>query len=358
MKFLVAAIILCSLSLEVTGFVESIYQFGDSLNDVGNAILLPTIGPTLPAARPPYGESLPGKKPTGRWSDGLLIVDRIAELLNVPLLPPYLSNPNGPFPNGVNFAVAGAAALNFSVLSSQGIRPLFPVPGLQDQIGWFKSYLSTQCSTFTDCCSYLSSSLFVIGEIGVNDINSAITSGKTYQEIMEFVPLVVNATLQAIRDVIALGARKIAVAGNLPIGCQQFTMLDYNNSAAAGPYDADGCLQNPNKIATYLNQLLVSGIFNLTVDFPGVKVVYLNYYDAFQGLVQIPAAFGFDPKTVFQPCCGNGVLSDADVFCGGAEAALCGDPDEFISWDGYHLTQAAYSKIAEYLTLPVLSAAL
>lgn len=53
--------------------LDSIYQFGDSIADTGNLVREPGIGPTLPAARLPYGETY--GRPTGRWSDGLLIID-------------------------------------------------------------------------------------------------------------------------------------------------------------------------------------------------------------------------------------------------------------------------------------------
>ena len=52
---------------------DSLYQFGDSISDTGNLIRVPGVGPTLPAARFPYGQTI--GRPTGRWSDGLLIID-------------------------------------------------------------------------------------------------------------------------------------------------------------------------------------------------------------------------------------------------------------------------------------------
>ncbi|CAK9158607.1 unnamed protein product [Ilex paraguariensis] len=57
---------------------EYIYQFGDSLADTGNLIRQSaTTGKTVAAAHLPYGESFPGWA-TGRWSDGLLIIDFVA----------------------------------------------------------------------------------------------------------------------------------------------------------------------------------------------------------------------------------------------------------------------------------------
>lgn len=62
---------LCNaISLKDCGF-DSIYQFGDSFSDTGNLIIE---NPTSLCARLPYGEAL-FSQPTGRCSDGLLVVD-------------------------------------------------------------------------------------------------------------------------------------------------------------------------------------------------------------------------------------------------------------------------------------------
>ncbi|CAK9154330.1 unnamed protein product [Ilex paraguariensis] len=57
---------------------EYIYQLGDSLSDTGNLIREGTTEETMAAAHLPYGESFHGE-PTGRWSNGLLIIDFIVE---------------------------------------------------------------------------------------------------------------------------------------------------------------------------------------------------------------------------------------------------------------------------------------
>lgn len=56
---------------------DRVFSFGDSLTDTGNARhLSPTGGG--PASRPPYGETF-FRRPTGRASDGRLVVDFIGE---------------------------------------------------------------------------------------------------------------------------------------------------------------------------------------------------------------------------------------------------------------------------------------
>jgi hypothetical protein len=56
---------------------DRVFSFGDSLTDTGNALHLSPTG-AGPASRPPYGETF-FRRPTGRASDGRLVVDFIGE---------------------------------------------------------------------------------------------------------------------------------------------------------------------------------------------------------------------------------------------------------------------------------------
>lgn len=58
--------------------IDKIYQLGDSFSDTGNLMIEM---PLTPAARLPYGETF-FKKPTGRFSNGLLMIDFIGMLFN------------------------------------------------------------------------------------------------------------------------------------------------------------------------------------------------------------------------------------------------------------------------------------
>ena len=56
---------------------DRVFSFGDSLTDTGNALhLSATAGG--PASRPPYGETF-FRRPTGRSSDGRLVIDFLGE---------------------------------------------------------------------------------------------------------------------------------------------------------------------------------------------------------------------------------------------------------------------------------------
>ncbi|KAG6733160.1 hypothetical protein I3842_01G212900 [Carya illinoinensis] len=87
----------------------SLFIFGDSFLDAGNNNYINTT--TLDQANFwPYGETF-FKFPTGRFSDGRLVSDFIAEYAKLSLIPPFLQPGNPHYLNGVNFASAGAGAL-------------------------------------------------------------------------------------------------------------------------------------------------------------------------------------------------------------------------------------------------------
>ncbi|KAI5331724.1 hypothetical protein L3X38_021850 [Prunus dulcis] len=79
--------------------------------------------------------------PTGRCSDGCLVIDFIAEFLGLPLVPPYLESQSfnqsvQNFEGGVNFAVVGATTLDaaFLFLKQRGI--LIHIPTTLLEFNW------------------------------------------------------------------------------------------------------------------------------------------------------------------------------------------------------------------------------
>lgn len=122
------------------------FSFGDSITDTGNQV---SFFPTAPAARPPYGETFFGH-PTGRSSDGRLILDLIAAGLGLPFVPPYLAH-GGSFGGGANFAVAGATALDAGFFHDRdipGAGSKFPLnTSLDVQLAWFESLMPSLCGT-------------------------------------------------------------------------------------------------------------------------------------------------------------------------------------------------------------------
>lgn len=336
---------------EITCPFDSIYQIGDSTSDTGNLIRVPSVGPIVPAARLPYGETFPGS-PTGRWSDGRLIIDYIAMKLGLPLLNPYL-NGNASFNNGVNFAVAGATALNTSFLAARGVVVPSIFTPLSGQLDWLRRYLNSVCSTPSECSNRLKTALIVLGDIGNNDIDYGLSQKRTLEEIRAYVPFIPQAIANATREIIRLGATKIVVPGTFPLGCLPINLVLFPNGAK----DDQGCLKNINELSVYFNNLLQKALTLLRLEFPSVIIIYADYYNAFQYIFRNAPALGFDRTTLLKACCGAGgqYNFDKNRSCGSAGVPVCPNPARYIQWDGDHLTQEAHRHISEFLIPQILA---
>ncbi|XP_027069869.1 acetylajmalan esterase-like [Coffea eugenioides] len=332
---------------------DSLYQFGDSISDTGNLIRVPGVGPTLPAARFPYGQTI--GRPTGRWSDGLLIIDFTAMDLHLPLLNPYLDR-NASFNNGVNFAVAGSTALDFVFFTARGIVVPIVTSPLGVQVNSFKQYLSSICSSPTECSTKLRQSLFWVGEIGGNDINYAFTQGKSLQEIRTYIPSITQAIINNTRQIIQLGAKRIVVPGNFPLGCIPVA-LNFVSNASSLEFDEFGCSRSFNDLARYQNSYLQTALNSLRKEFPDAVIVYADFYGSFRSVLTRARFLGFDAGSLLQACCGIGGPYNYDMnrACGSPGVPVCPNPRRFIHWDGLHLTQEAYRRISEFLIPDILS---
>ncbi|CAN7069774.1 unnamed protein product [Brassica rapa subsp. trilocularis] len=331
--------------------INSIYQFGDSIADTGNLIRNGPIGAKSHAASFPYGQTY-FQQATGRCSNGQLMIDYLARRLQLPLLNPYLNvNTTQPssFSNGVNFAVAGSTALNSSFFTSRNLHVPATNTPLSTQLSWFKSHLRSTCHN----PSCLKQSLVMMGEIGGNDYNYGFFQGKSTEEIRSYIPHVVGAIAAAAREVIRAGAVNVVVPGNFPVGCFPIYLTSFpvNDPKA---YDDKGCLIRLNEFAMDHNNQLQEAISSLQKEFPGVVIVYGDYYNAFQYVLR--GSVGFDKSVALKSCCGigGGYNYDGKRQCGAVGVPVCQNPDKFISWDGVHLTQKAYRFMSKFLNYKIL----
>ncbi|KAK6230284.1 hypothetical protein QUC31_001802 [Theobroma cacao] len=354
-----------TIVLHVNGCFTSIFSFGDSLTDTGNLLQLSLLESSKLSHFdfPPYGRTF-FHSPTGRCSDGRLVIDFVAEGLGLPFLPPYFGGQNGRpknFQKGVNFAVVGATALDDAFFKERGIKNPFTNVSLGVELGLFKEVLPSLCSSSSDCKELLRESLIVMGEIGGNDYNYAFEEGKNPEEIREFVPLVVHTISSAINELIELGAVTFLVPGNLPIGCSP-AYLTYFQGSDKGEYDPlTGCLTWLNQFSEYHNELLQQELDQIRELHPHVNIIYADYYNIAMRFYHFPDQFGFT-KTIVA-CCGRGVPYNysSSMACGDPPLRTsCDDPSSYVSWDGVHFTEATYRWISkamlkELFTIPYIN---
>lgn len=316
--------------------IDKIYQLGDSLSDTGNRMVE---DPLDLCGSLPYGQNF-FLGPTGRCSDGMLMIDHIALAAGVPLLNPYLKG-NANFTHGVNFAVAGSTALSATALGEKDIMLLVTNSTLGIQLEWMSTYFASQCNTDINCTpGSLKHALFMVGETGGNDYNFALAQGKSTQEAKNLVPDVVEIIKDAVRRVIDLGATKVIVPGNFPIGCFPafLTMFKSKNESA---YDQHQCLKELNNFAAFHNEYLQQAIITLQEENPATTIVYGDYYNAFKWLLYNAPHLGIDATSALVACCGS------------SNVPICSYPEQYISWDGVHLTQKAYSVLSKWLVADI-----
>ena len=300
----------------------------------------------------PYGQTI--HHPTGRCSDGLLMIDHIANFFHLPLLNPYLDQ-QANFTFGVNFAVAGSTALDTSSLTAKGIISPATNSSLSVQLGWFRSHLHSLCGDNLDCKeSMVRKSLVMMGEVGGNDYNYALLEGKPMEQIYQMVPEVVRAIKEAVEEVINMGAIRIVVPGNFPIGCMPIylSLFEAHQDPRMRMYDELNCLKGLNEFARFHNEHLKEAMRELRKEHRNVAVVYGDYYYGLRWIIKNAVSLGFNNDGLQKTCCGvgnNKYNFNLTRMCGYEGTTICENPNERYSWDGIHLTQHAYLHMAQWL---------
>ncbi|XP_077212834.1 GDSL esterase/lipase At3g48460-like [Tasmannia lanceolata] len=290
------------------GMFSKIYAFGDSSTDTGNCIEL------LPYLNPPYGMTTFGK-PSGRWSDGYLVLDFLAKELSLPYVPPYL-NKSSDFSHGVNFAYAGSTAIDYEFYVEHNATKALPIQitnSLQTQLDWFNEFIDrVECAGKcpAQCKAIMEGTLFWVGTMGGNDyrrINGTSISPITLREIA------VANVIHLVQDLLDKGAKYIVVQG-----------------PAAQGYELD--------VATH-NALLQQQLDQVREQNPGATILFADFIRALTDNVMNAKKKGFnDPGLI---CCGN-----EKIHCGRPGAPVCADPSKYMAWDGVHATEALNALLA------------
>ncbi|KAK7332023.1 hypothetical protein VNO80_28769 [Phaseolus coccineus] len=345
--------LLLILSTTVTASFSSLFSFGDSLTDTGNLNFISSLQ-SPNCLLPPYGQTY-FHRPTGRCSDGRLILDFLADSLRLPYLEPYLGFKNGALKQGnteqgMNFAVAGASALDRGFFEEKG----FTVDAtgnfsLRVQLDWFKELLPSLCNSSSGCKNVIGNSLFIVGEIGGNDYGYPLSKTTAFGDLVPYIPQVVSVIKSVIRELIDLGAVTFMVPGMLPLGCNSAYLTRFETTDKE-EYDQVGCLKWLNTFYEYHNELLQIELNQLRGLYPHTNIIYADYFNAALQLYKFPEQFGFGGN-VLKVCCGvDGPYNYNDTCkCGEAGVVACDDPSQYVSWDGYHMTEAAYRWIATAL---------
>ncbi|ESQ45709.1 hypothetical protein EUTSA_v10010448mg [Eutrema salsugineum] len=321
-----------------------IFAFGDSFTDTGNSRAGEGPAGFGHLSSPPYGMTY-FRRPTNRYSDGRLTIDFVAQSMNLPFLPPYLSlrstnggNGTAKDTHGVNFAVSGATVIKHAYFVKNNLTLDMTPQSIETQLGWFEKYLETLGTN--QKVSLLKDSLFWIGEIGVNDYAYTVGSTVSSATIRK---LSISTYIMFLENLLKKGVKHMLIQGHPATGCLTLAM------SLAGEDDRDdlGCVKSVNNQSYTHNLALKSRLRQLRIKYPKATIVYADYWNAYRAVIQSPRKYGITEK--FKACCGVGEPYNFQVFqtCGSAEATACKDPSRYINWDGVHLTEAMYKVMAD-----------
>ncbi|KAK1398682.1 GDSL esterase/lipase [Heracleum sosnowskyi] len=318
---------------------SSILVFGDSLVDTGNNNFLPLS--VLKANHYPYGESFPGGIATGRFSDGKLMSDFLAEALGLKQTVPPFTDPNLPqseLPTGVCFASAGSG-YDDTTSETQVI------PVTQQYQTHFKSYKQRLIGMVGElnAKNILQNSL-VFSVAGSNDValNYYANPAAIYFHgtMDEYQNALIDNIQTFIKSLYEDGCRNMAIAG-LPPVCNP---LDLGGLI--------GCLFNKGSDANVYNTKLQAMLTELQPTLPGSKLVYADIFTPMEELALNPFLHGIQ-YPIGPGCCGNGLFPRMGPTCD-IYAPLCGNPSNHFFWDAVHPTQTVYRYMSDYLITNVL----
>ncbi|XP_030527232.2 GDSL esterase/lipase EXL3-like [Rhodamnia argentea] len=322
--------------------VPAVIVFGDSIVDAGNNNNMLTL---VKCDFPPYGEDFQGGISTGRFCDGKVPSDLMAEQLGIKDTVPAYLDPNlqnQDLVTGVTFASGGS-----------GYDPLTPklvsVISMSDQLGLFKEYI-VRLKGFVGeekANFILAKSLYMVVS-GSDDIANNYFTARVRQlqyDVPGYTDLMVGLASNFLQDLYDLGARRIAVFSAPPIGC-----VPSQRTLAGGA--VRGCAEEHNAAAQSFNTKLSSKIDSLNGKLPHSKMVYIDVYNPLLDLIKFPQKHGF--MVADKGCCGTGNIEVA-ILCNKLTPSTCTDVSDYVFWDSYHPTEKAYKTLVAPLITKYLN---
>ncbi|KAM3323943.1 GDSL esterase/lipase [Capsicum chacoense] len=305
-----------------SAMVPAMFIFGDSLIDNGNNNNLASLAK---ANYFPYGIDFNGG-PTGRFSNGLTMVDVIAELLGLPLIPAYSQASGDQMRFGINYASAAAGILDNTGRNFVGRIPF------NQQITNFENTLNQirNNNGATDVAEALAKSIFFVG-MGSNDyLNNYLMPNyntKNQYNAQGYANLLTQQYNQQLIRLYNLGARKFVIGGVGLMGCIPSILAQSPNGA---------CSEEVNQLVLPFHNNVRSMLTNLNTNLPGFKFSYINIRNMFQDLLTNSQQYGFSEVNL--GCCGVG-RNRGQITCLPFQTP-CSNREQYIFWDAFHPTEA------------------
>ncbi|KAL4178812.1 hypothetical protein AMTRI_Chr13g117030 [Amborella trichopoda] len=318
----------------VNGERVKLFVFGDSTVDCGTNNYINTSMENQ-ANYFPYGDNGFFGHPTGRFSDGRVAPDFIAELANLPLIPPYLQK-KVDHSNGANFASGGAGVLKGT---NEGL-----VVDLETQVAQFMDLVERykiKLGHF-EAKQMVSNAVYYVS-IGSNDYLVGYLPDSEAQQLYtgdEFRDFVIGNLSAQIQILYNCGARKFLLSSVADLGCLPGIRALTNGT----------CLESATYLSVSHNTALEKLLTNLTSKLADFKYIVFDLFAFLTVRTENPQKYGF--IEALEACCGTGPFRGLDT-CGGkngvAEYHLCPDSAVHMWFDAYHCTESVHRQVGQTL---------
>lgn len=360
---LVVSISVVPLCASISLNYPAIFNFGDSNSDTGN--MLAGKGGVLHA---PYGRNF--RSPSGRFSDGRLVVDFLAKKMGLPYLNPYLESTGAPnFRRGCNFAAAGSTILpakgdsfcpfSFDIQVLQFIRFKARVAELRARSRRHSHSRRRRRRTVNRLSllpreEYFEKGVYMF-DIGQNDVGGVFWSNKTQDQILAWISTVIDSFEQGLEELYSNGALNFWIHNTGPVGCLPETLSYFGSTTNRSNVDEFGCLKDHNEADKVFNLQLAQLCNKLQRKWPEANITYVDIYSIKYGLIANHTQHGFEESLM--GCCGYGgppTNFNSSIPCGSMvvlkgetfRSNLCHNSTKYLSWDGTHYGQSANRFVA------------
>ncbi|XP_057821548.1 GDSL esterase/lipase At2g04570 isoform X2 [Cryptomeria japonica] len=323
------------VEVDAKQLAPAVIVFGDSTVDPGNNNHISTL---IRSNFPPYGKDFPGHNPTGRFCNGRLPTDFLAEGLGIKeAVPPYLDPrlKDQDLLTGVSFASAGTGYDN---ATSRSVIPMWK------EVEYFKEYKIKleRIAGIEEANNILNKAIFVVSA-GSNDfienyyVNPFTRSKYT---VSKFQDHIIEISSNILQEIYSYGARKIAVAGLPALGCLPL------ERAVKVFRTKGGCVKDLNQDAIDYNMKLQAMIDSLKSSLPDLRIVYADVYSMLVDMELNPAKYNISYTSL--ACCGTGSV-EFGYACNKRTPFTCSDASKYIFWDSVHPTEKTYKYVAQDL---------